>query len=29
MHYIAERTNAAVIGIPESNLNKSIFQSEI
>ena len=29
IHYIAERTNAAVIGITESKLNKSIFQSDI
>ena len=29
IHYIAERTKAAVIGITESKLNKSIFQSEI
>ena len=29
IHYIAERTKAAVIGITESKLDKSIFRSEI
>ena len=29
LHYIAERTKAAVIGITESKLDQSIFQSEI
>ena len=29
IHYIAEHTKAAVIGITESKLNESIFQSEI
>ena len=29
IRYIAERTKAAVIGITESKLHESIFQSEI
>ena len=29
IHYIAERTKATVIGITESKLDESIFQSEI